>query len=235
MKQKDASTQVYTIVVGVDFSEASALALREAARLTRSHSQSHLHVVHVGPSPTLLTPTLGAADPSLGGSMPIANATEVLEQETRQSLQSYIEKTLADRAAELADAPIRWTIHVRHGAARHVLTQLASDLHAELIVIGTHGRRGLERFLMGSVAEGVVRFAPCPVLVVRPVGAQSAHEAEDSAPAIEPPCPDCLEARRASGGQEVWCARHREHHERAHTYHFTPFKDSHSSGLFIHP
>lgn len=233
MSHQDAASQVYSIVVGVDFSETSALALREATRLARTHAKSHVHVVHAAPSLTLLTPTLGVADPSLSGAMPLANATAVLEQETRENLQKYVEKSLADQAPDLADAPLRWTIHVRHSAPQHALTQLASDLNADMIVVGTHGRSGLERFLMGSVAEGVVRSAPCPVLVVRPVGAQSAHE--DSTPVIEPPCADCVEVRRASGGQEFWCARHREHRDRAHTYHFTPFRDSHSSGLLIHP
>jgi len=93
------------------------------------------------------------------------------------------------------------------------VAQLASDLEAELVVVGTHGRRGLRRLLLGSVAEGVVRLSPCPVLVVRP------RELAPEVPKIEPPCPRCLEARRASGGAELWCEQHREKHGQRHTYH----------------
>jgi nucleotide-binding universal stress UspA family protein len=58
--------------------------------------------------------------------------------------------------------------HIRLDAASEEISQLAADLEADLVVVGTHGRRGLGRFLLGSVAEGVVRAAPCPVFVVRP-------------------------------------------------------------------
>ena len=57
---------------------------------------------------------------------------------------------------------------VRTGpSANEEIVNLATDEGAELIVIGTHGRTGLNRVLLGSVADRVVRFAPCPVLTVR--------------------------------------------------------------------
>jgi hypothetical protein len=96
----------------------------------------------------------------------------------------------------------------------HEIAQLASDLEADLVVVGTHGRRGASRLLLGSVAEGVVRLAPCAVLVVRPKAPPDVE-----APKIEPPCPRCLEARRASGGKELWCEQHQQRHGRRHTYH----------------
>jgi hypothetical protein len=68
--------------------------------------------------------------------------------------------------------------------------------------------------LLGSVAEGVVRLAPCPVLVVRP------KDETGPLPSIEPPCPACVETRKKTDGKELWCARHKEHHIRAHTYHY---------------
>ena len=54
------------------------------------------------------------------------------------------------------------------GDARDVICQTAKEVHADLIVMGTHGRRGVTRALLGSVTENVVRQAPCPVLTVRP-------------------------------------------------------------------
>ena len=232
MNQSETKHQAYAVVVAIDYSETSALALREAVMLARSRGQSHLHVVHVTPTSPQLTQTLGLADPSLGGAIPIAGPGELLAPEMVKNLRAYVDEKLADLASELATAPIGWTIHLREGKPAHAIAELAADLHADLIIVGTHGRHGLERFLMGSVAEGVVRTASCPVLVVRPVGAQSADDA--ASPTIEPACPDCIVARRASAGQELWCERHRTHHNRAHTYHFSPFHDSQSWGLLFH-
>ena len=56
---------------------------------------------------------------------------------------------------------------LRTGDPRDMILQTAKEIHADLIVIGTHGRRGISRFLLGSVAEAIVRSAPCPVLTVR--------------------------------------------------------------------
>ncbi len=56
---------------------------------------------------------------------------------------------------------------VKSGDPREVIVDAAKDLKAEVIVMGTHGRRGLSRAIIGSVAESVVRTAPCSVLVVR--------------------------------------------------------------------
>jgi hypothetical protein len=85
-----------------------------------------------------------------------------------------------------------------------------------MTVVGTHGRTGLQRLVLGSVAERIVRLAPCPVFVVRP------HESEHQEVTIEPPCPRCVEARRASSGREMWCDQHRERHGRPHTYSYVP-------------
>jgi universal stress protein A len=56
---------------------------------------------------------------------------------------------------------------VRSGAAHQEIVDLATDERADLVIMGTHGRSGLTRVLLGSVAERVIRFAPCPVLTAR--------------------------------------------------------------------
>ena len=56
---------------------------------------------------------------------------------------------------------------VRTGPAASTIGQTAIDEHVDLVVVGTHGRSGLDRLIVGSVAERVVRVAPCPVLVVK--------------------------------------------------------------------
>jgi len=90
---------------------------------------------------------------------------------------------------------------------------LATHLGADLIVMGTRNKKGLERLLLGSVAEGTVRNARCPVLVI------PAPVEPEPALAIAPPCAECVQARLASNGKEFWCEQHRERHGRRHTYH----------------
>src|SRR5690606_6814628 len=86
---------------------------------------------------------------------------------------------------------------------------------SDLIVIGTHGRQGLRRLIIGSVAEAIVRLASVPVLVVRPKA-----ESAPPIPEIQPPCPKCVETRKQSGGQNLWCEQHSERHGPRHTYHY---------------
>jgi nucleotide-binding universal stress UspA family protein len=231
---QESNTKSYVVLVGVDYSESSALALVEAIRLARAHTRSQIHLVHAIPGMPPLAPALASSDlNALPTSAPTLQGQ--LAADVSSDMKAFVERALerldtGRRGAE-ADPDLAWTIHLQLLDPAHAIAQLASDLEADLVVVGTHGRKGLSRFLLGSVAEGVVRLSPCPVLVVRPVGAQSAAPS----PAIEPPCPECLEARAASAGKELWCDRHTERHGRAHTYHFTPFRDSHQSGLLLHP
>jgi nucleotide-binding universal stress UspA family protein len=67
--------------------------------------------------------------------------------------------------SRVADAP-EWVL--RAGTPHEQIVGAAQDEKADVIVIGTHGRTGVNRMLLGSVAERVVRLAPCPVLTVRP-------------------------------------------------------------------
>lgn len=75
---------------------------------------------------------------------------------------------LVEEAAErLRTKSFRVTTELREGDARHVILDAAADWHPDLIAIGSHGRHGFDRFMLGSVSEGVVRHASCSVLVVR--------------------------------------------------------------------
>jgi nucleotide-binding universal stress UspA family protein len=60
-----------------------------------------------------------------------------------------------------------WDVEIAVGRPADTIVRLAREYHADLIVMGTHGRTGLEHMVMGSVAEKVVRLAPCPVLTVK--------------------------------------------------------------------
>lgn len=128
-------------------------------------------------------------------------------------------KLATDEVAALAKKhpPLRIAgvyTHVLSGSPAQEIVWLAASIGADLVVVGSHGRHGLKRLLLGSVAEHVVRNCGCPVLVER----DKLHDDTWVTPEIEPPCRQCVDARFASGGKQKWCDRHLEHHERAHTY-----------------
>jgi nucleotide-binding universal stress UspA family protein len=77
-------------------------------------------------------------------------------------------REVADRAAKtLAAAGFRVTTSVTVGDARSIILKAAAAWRADMIVVGSHGRKGLERFFLGSVAEAVARHATCSVQIVR--------------------------------------------------------------------
>lgn len=205
------STRTYVVVVAIDYSSTGDLALTRAFELATERRNAEVHIVHVLQTFGALAPFelglgTGGPDPAL-----VAEASEQLRTYADRKLQEFkahagaAEGKLFDRAVS----------HLRLESPAHEIAQLASDLEADIVVVGTHGRRGASRLLLGSVAEGVVRLAPCAVLVVRP----RAEGKNENVPSIEPACPRCVERRKATGGQELWCEQHQERHGRRHTYH----------------
>ncbi|HEY3668948.1 MAG TPA: universal stress protein [Polyangiaceae bacterium] len=196
----------YLILVGVDFSELSDLALAEALKLAGARADSELHAVALLAAPALDSRYAVPAYSVLDEVGSLANTTERLRAHLELQLQGF-----ALKYPGIA-LPARILSHVSFDSPAHGIAQLASDLEADLIVVGTHNRRGLERLLLGSVAEATVRYARCPVLVI-PFPAP--HEELK----LEPPCPECVRARSESAGKQLWCAQHLERHGRRHTYH----------------
>jgi universal stress protein A len=143
------------ILCAVDFSDNSREAMRRAADLVKATggSLTLFHVIHV--------PVVGYAE-----SAPMMASTGV---ELTQDLGVQAEQHLADwkvRAEEMGARNV--STQVVAGVPWHMIVEaLDGDRTYDLVVIGTHGRTGLGRVLLGSVAETVVRHAPCPVLVVR--------------------------------------------------------------------
>jgi nucleotide-binding universal stress UspA family protein len=133
----------------VDFSEFSRRALERAAVLARWY-EAELVALHAAP----LVPFNFPLAPG------VSQATlEPFDLETMASeLRAF--------TAEVAATCPRLQLIVRPGAAAPVILDLARGLGADLLVLGTHGRSGLQRLVLGSVAEKVVRQAPCPVLTV---------------------------------------------------------------------
>jgi len=190
------------IVVGEDYSLNSNDVREAACGFAKTLTDVAIHLVHVARSNepqyfAAFQRPAAPADPAM---------LEDLQAEKKQ-LKELTERT----AVCLANTGARVFGHLRIGNAAREIVQLASDLSADLIVIGTHGRTGIMKLLLGSVAQNVVTNASCPVLVVKPEGLPDWPE-------IEPPCPACVDAQRSSRGQRLWCQRHSQHHESAHTY-----------------
>jgi nucleotide-binding universal stress UspA family protein len=201
-----SNTRPQIVVVGVDYSESSELALVQALELASSERNAELHAVHVASS-----------IPSIVGLERVPESTAPIEtvRPTEGELESYLDRVLAEyvsRRPYSASIPQRLVAHLRYDSPSEQIAELARDLEAHLVIVGTHGRRGLTRMLLGSTAEAVVRLAPCPVLVVRP-------REESHVPRIEPPCEHCVRTRIATGGQRNWCRQHSERHAPRHTYH----------------
>lgn len=132
-----------------DFSEPSRLALEQSAELARRFA-GDLVLVHVYDAQR-------AAATSL---IPPAEQALVATRELQEKLEAW------RREAELlAGRPVEAKLLIGEPAAE--LVRFAGDALVELIVMGTHGRGRLKRLVLGSVAEQVVRKAPCPVLVTR--------------------------------------------------------------------
>jgi len=132
----------------VDFSETSRAAMEEAAGLARGTGAELLllHVYEVPDAPV---------------DMPPAPATV---EANRAELSRKLEGWRAE-AARLAGGPVE--AQVVPGPAAAEIVRVARERGVDLLVTGTHGRRGLRHMVVGSVAEAVVRMAHCPVLVVR--------------------------------------------------------------------
>lgn len=150
---------IHTILHPTDFSDHSEYAFRLAYALARDHA-SRLVLLHVAPLPVVVY-----------GEGIVPPEPEYFLEELKEKLHRL---HVPDRR-----------IHVEHllkeGEPVTEILEVAREIHADLIVMGTHGRTGLGRMLMGSVAELVVRRAACPVLTVRTPFAELVPEDEQLA------------------------------------------------------
>src|SRR5512146_32666 len=140
------------ILVPVDGSDTAERALREAIQLARSLS-SRIRVIHVVNS----TPWIAQGAPGV---------IEELLSQVRSTAEPIVHEAKATvRSADIeVDDRIIEAIGERAG---EIIVAEANDWPAELIVCGTHGRRGLKRLLVGGDAEYIVRHSPVPVLLIR--------------------------------------------------------------------
>lgn len=147
-------------VIGVDFEPPSHDALALALRLS-SGRRARIVAVHTLPSPSPL-PTMQRSTPIGEEAEPLYDA-ELEEGSALARLHGTIEQV---RAAIPGAAPVE--SRIERGDPAVAIGDVASDLGATMIVIGTHGRSGIAHALLGSVAERVLRRARQPVLCVRP-------------------------------------------------------------------
>jgi nucleotide-binding universal stress UspA family protein len=136
---------IKTILLPTDFSKSSEAALRFACALARDY-QARLLLLHVV-EPPVYYGELGMAVP--------------LPADFDESLRRRLEQLVPPESGVAAD-----TMLVEGNAAREIL-RVAEEQHCDLIVMGTHGRSGLSRVVLGSVAEDVVRHSRVPVLTLK--------------------------------------------------------------------
>ncbi len=152
--------RIQTILVPTDFSECAAAALRWARALAKAFD-AEIVLLHVVDLSYVWTPLSG---PAVFPTPIPAEVAERIAEQVHASLDA-----LARKAPEVTRRL------VRQGHPRQVILEVAEEIKADVIVMGTHGRRGVSHLFIGSVAEHVVRHAPVPVWTTRAPGEEEAR------------------------------------------------------------
>jgi len=144
--------EIHNVLAPVDFSEHAQLGLAHARELARAYDAS-LDIIHV---------VEDAVFPSVYGIDPITPYMPDVQKRATDALERL--------SNDVVSGVVPTQLHVVGGYAARDIIDFASDNDTDLIVMATHGRAGLERFLIGSVAEKVIRSASCPVFTVKSFG-----------------------------------------------------------------
>jgi nucleotide-binding universal stress UspA family protein len=185
----NGSRSPLAVIVGLDFTDADGPAFDQSVRIAGRVPRSALHLVHVFD-----------AEPSAAKSRDLVG-----------HLRLYVDEKIAVLGG-LSGMTVG--IHLRSGKPVREIVQLATEVSADLIVVGSSRGPHLRHWALGSTAQKLIHTAPCPVLVASP----KPKEPPKHEPAIEPPCPDCVRARAATGGKHWWCERHSHLAAGAHVY-----------------
>jgi nucleotide-binding universal stress UspA family protein len=140
------------ILHATDFSKASARALQEAVKLARENS-ARLLVVHV------IEPTPYVAGGEFGGAEIYMKLEDAMKRNAQSSMSRLMQR--------LKKLKIKAESLLLRGSAHEQIVKAAKSRKADIVVIGTHGRTGLSKLFLGSVAGKVVSLATCPVMTVR--------------------------------------------------------------------
>ena len=145
------------ILLAIDDSECSAAAVHAViAQFAPQHSE--VFVLHADEWPKALPDAMAFAEGSAA-----AHSILGLHELRRRDAGALV----ASAAAQLRAAGFATTTTIREGDARQVILASAGEWHADLIVLGSHGRTGFDRLILGSVSDGVAGHAPCSVEIVR--------------------------------------------------------------------
>lgn len=150
-EKRPTAISLENVLYATDFSATSESAFPYATAICRAFG-STLHIAHVFSDTTLMIMTAGADNISY----------EALYDDARTLAQQKVDQI----ATRLGEIPNR--TYVRHGVVWENLSEIVASNKIDLIIVGTHGRGGLGKLLLGSVAEDILRHAPCPVLTVGP-------------------------------------------------------------------
>jgi nucleotide-binding universal stress UspA family protein len=145
-------SRIRRILHATDFSPASGAAFARAVEMAKTN-RAELLLVHV------LTPFV----PLVGDGYVAPNVYEEIEASARAQAQKQLDQLVA----KAKKAGVRAKPLLLEGVPHEQITRAARSKRADLVVLGTHGRTGLAKFLLGSVAGRVVSTAACPVLTVR--------------------------------------------------------------------
>lgn len=136
------------ILVTTDFSECSRSALKQAAALARLHG-SDILVLHIVPPEPIINSALE----------PATWEHDAMEQQAREEMNRAEQETISD---------VKHEYMVENGSLKDVLDNVIRAREISLVVLGTHGRTGLKKIFLGSVAEEIYRLATCPVMTIGP-------------------------------------------------------------------
>jgi nucleotide-binding universal stress UspA family protein len=145
------------IVLAVDGSECSEAATQAVIAQFRPDN-TEVQVCHADEWPRDLPASLAFSEGP-------AAASHVLAVHDQRRYEA--EALVAGAARQLRAAGFRTCTTIKEGEPQHTILDCAQTWHADLIVLGSHGRKGLDRFVLGSVSEAVARHAPCSVEIVR--------------------------------------------------------------------
>lgn len=157
MSQTESASRPYQAVATIDFSELCDRTIEQALTLCGNSPQAALHVIVVGSEEDQGIRLPGPVDRTV----PLEEANEIARAHVGTLVDAF-------QARHGNIAMERIAVYVASGHPAERIVALANAVDADVIVVGTHGRSGLKRLLVGSIAEEVMRRAPCGVFVIRP-------------------------------------------------------------------
>jgi nucleotide-binding universal stress UspA family protein len=143
-----------TILLCTDGSDIALAALRQALPVLAPATRTVVVTVTAPADPSLVSGT------GFAGGVMTADEQDALLEREKAAAQQVLDETVAALQLDGAETMIRWADH-----AGDEICTLAAELPASVVALGTHGRSGIRRAVMGSTSDHVVRHAPCPVIV----------------------------------------------------------------------